>query len=459
MTESRLEDGIIVGTTARCVLKGQSWAGVPTLLWPEGIDEAASDWLRAVVVEFGTAPSSAHEYANILRPFLRFCRDRRRDWRSVDDDFLIMWREHQRRVEGVGIPRVNTCLKIVFAFYRWAEETRRLQFHVGIYSPDELPPSISETRFAITAKRTFGKNRSGRIYGNWTTPLTLSAPSAGSRMRHTPTEDEIQRLHRTLFDSMHGERNSLLFSWMEEAGPRRAEVGRVGKSHLPTSGQLDDLIERDEPWLISVRRKGGNAKPFEATPHLLIRTLQYIQYERRDIVARCQAEIVGYKEPDEVFISGTTGMALHLDSVTALGRKAFRLAGIENASPHRLRARFAVRVIEELVEALSHDGAVLGSESLWFETILVKAAEKMGHAHPQSLRPYLTYVLNRRIQTAEATKVGRLAAQARQIERQVGAWVRRLHGAKELSEAGALLSAGRNAEAADALRRIADALT
>lgn len=458
MTESRLEDGIIVSTSASCLLKRQSWAGVPTLLWPEGIDEAASDWLRGLIVELGIAPSSAHEYANILRPFLRFCRERRRDWRSVDDDFLVTWREHQRRVEKVGIVRVNTCLKVVFAFYRWAEETRRLQFHVGIYPADELPASMMDARFAISAQRTFGRTRSGKIYGNWTTPLTLSAARMGSPMRHTPTEDEIQRLHKTLFEATHGERNSLLFSWMEEAGPRRAEVGRVGKSHLPTPEQLADLIERDEPWLISVRRKGGGTKPFEVSPHLLVRTDEYLRYDRRDVVTRCQAEIVGYKEPDEVFLSGSTGMALHLDSVTSLGRKAFRRAGIENASPHRLRARFAVRVIEELVEALSQEGSVIGNESLWFETILTKAAERMGHTHPQSLRPYLTYVLNRRIQTADATKVGRLAAQARQLERQIDTWVGRLKGAKELKEAGVLLTAGRNAEAADALRRIADAL-
>ena len=245
---------------------------------------------------------------------------------------------------------------------------------------------------------------------------------------------------------------------MEESGPRRAEVGRVCKSHLPTTDQLADAIERDEPWLISVKRKRGGAKPLEANPDLLVRTIDYIQYARREIVQRCQIEIVGYREPDEVFLSSTTGMPLHPDSVTSLGRTAFRRARILRASPHRLRARFAVRVIEQLVEAIFSGESSIGTESSWIETILVKAAEKMGHSSPQSLRPYLTYVLNRRIQTAEATKAGKLAARSRQLERHVDTLLGRLRHVKELHDASSLMRAGRSAEAADALRRVADGL-
>lgn len=245
---------------------------------------------------------------------------------------------------------------------------------------------------------------------------------------------------------------------MEEAGPRRAEAGRICKSHMPTIEQLADVIERDEPWLISVKRKGGNMKPIEAPPDLLVRTLDYLRYGRRDIVLRCQGDIIGYREPDEVFLSSTTGLALHPDSITSIGRLAFSRAGIERASPHRLRARFAVRIIEELVESICGSVAPIGAASSWFDTILIKAAEKMGQSNPRSLRPYLTYVLNRRIQTADATKAGKLAARTRQLERQVNTWVGRLRPTKELYNAGLLIRANRREEAAGALRQIADSL-
>ncbi|WP_419830331.1 tyrosine-type recombinase/integrase [Methylobacterium sp.] len=447
--------GLIVTTDASCKIKGQSWTGIPTLVWPEGIDEVASDWFRMLVIEFGVVPSSAREYAKILRPFLRFCRQRGRSWQSVDDEFLILWREHLRRAEGVSIARTNTSLKTIFAFYRWAEQTKRLRFQVGIYAADELPVAIADHTFPISAKQSFTKGRHGRVYGSWTTPLTLSEPNRGSRLRHTPTDGEIRDLHEITVEREHGERDSLMFSWAEEAGPRRAEFMRLGKSHLPTNDQLADVIERDEPWPIVVPRKGGKETPIYATPDLIIRTLDYIQYGRREIVEHCLSAIVGYREPDEIFLSGTTGQALHVDSVTAIGRRMFRRAGIKDANIHRLRARFAVRTVETLVEAIA-DSDVVGPGSAWTETLLTKAAEMMSHSSPQSLRPYLTYVLNRRIQTADASKAEKLASRLRQLRLHEGTLVRRLNHHQDLQRAASQLQAGRDAEAASTLRRIAD---
>ncbi|WP_449410163.1 tyrosine-type recombinase/integrase [Methylobacterium komagatae] len=448
--------GLIVTTDASCKIKGQSWTGIPTLVWPEGIDDAASDWFRTLVIESGVTLSSAREYAKILRPFLRFCRQRGRPWQSVDDEFLILWREHLRRAEGVSIARANASLKTIFAFFQWAEENKRIRFQVGIYPADELPLAIADITFPISAKRSFTKGRHGRVYGSWTTPLTLSEPNRGSRLRHTPTEGEIRNLHEITVEREHGERDSLMFSWAEEAGPRRAEFLRLGRSHLPTNDQLADVIERDEPWPIAIPRKGGKETPIYAPPDLIIRTLDYIQYGRRDIVERCLSVIVGYREPDEIFLSGTTGQALHVDSVTAIGRRMFRKAGITGANVHRLRARYAVNIVESLVEVVATGSDTVGPGSASTETILTKAAEMMSHTSPQSLRPYLTYVLNRRIQTADATKAHRLASRLRQMQHLEGTFIRRLKHHHDLQSAANQLQAGRGADAASTLRRIAD---
>ncbi|WP_407706222.1 site-specific integrase [Sulfitobacter faviae] len=133
MRSSNPNLGLIVCTNTTCKFSGRSWEGIPTLIWPDGIDEDASDWLRALVVESGVAISSAREYAKIIRPFLRFCRKSGRTWQSVDDAFLILWREHQLRTKKISSKRVNASLNAVFAFYKWAEETKRIRFHVGIY--------------------------------------------------------------------------------------------------------------------------------------------------------------------------------------------------------------------------------------------------------------------------------------------------------------------------------------
>jgi integrase len=452
-------DGLIVNTDTSCNVKGQSWPDIPTLVWPEGIDETASDWLRHVVVECGVAASSAREYAKVIRPFFRFCRERNRAWQTVDDEFLILWREHLRRAMSVEVQRVNTSLKTIFALYRWAEENKRIRFQVGIYTENELPAGMADVVFPISAKRIFSKGRHGRVYGSWTTPLTLSQQQNGSRhIRHTPTEEEIRRLHEIAGERIHGERDSLMFSWAEEAGPRRSEFLRLSKSHMPTSDQLADLIERDEPWRISIQRKGGKTTPLNAPPDLLIRTLDFINFGRREIVEHCRSCIVGYREPNEIFLSGTTGMPLHPDSATSIGRRSFRKAGIGRANIHRLRARFAVRTIETLVDAIFEGQIAIGSESSWVETILIKAAEIMGHSTPMSLKPYLTYVLNRRIQTADATKAERLSSRLRQLRLQESTLVRRLRQSGDLHAVARLIQVGRNVEAASTLKRIAEEL-
>ncbi len=246
-------------------------------------------------------------------------------------------------------------------------------------------------------------------------------------------------------------RDSLLFSWAEEAGPRTAEIIRVGKSHMPTTDQLADIIDRDEPWNIVVKRKGGASKPLSASLDLIVRTLDFIHFERRDIVEHCLKTIIGYREPDEVFLFCTTGTALHPDSVTSVGHRAFRQPGIENANIHRLRARYAVRTIETLIDAVFH-GDKVGPASSWIETILIKTAEVMGHTNPQSLRPYLTYVLNRRIQMADATKAEKLDVRLRQLRLHEGTLLWRL----ELQKVASLLQAGRDSEAALVLRKVAD---
>lgn len=452
---SDLHEGVIVFTNNSCVIRDRVRSGIPTLVWSDGVHEAASDWLRELVVVHGLAKSSVLEYAKIMRPFLRFCRDRKRGWDTVDDSFLLIWRSHLQDVECVSVRRINTVLTTIFAFYRWAEEKNRIRYRVGIYCEDELPDAMRGTAFPISAIQSFSKSQTGKVFGNWTTPLTLGGSETSSRLRHTPTELEIQGLHSVVAERSNGSRDSLMLSWAEEVGYRRAEILRVGKSHLPNLNELSGLIERDEPWTISVERKGGKSKPVIVPVELIIRTNDFIQFERSEIVSRCKRTLVGYSEPNEIFLSSRTGKALHPDSVTSIGRRIFHQAGITNANIHRLRARFAVRTVETLLDSV-FDSHVIGSDSNWVETILIKAAELMGHADPRSLRPYLNYVLNRRLQTTDATKAERLSSKLRQLSLHEGTLLRRLNEVQELLHIASLLKSGKSSDASMALRSMAE---
>ncbi len=248
-----------------------------------------------------------------------------------------------------------------------------------------------------------------------------------------------------------------MFSWAEEVGTRRAEMLQIRKSHMPTPEQLEQLVERGEELCIELKRKGGKMKPLYASPDLIIRTIDFIEVGRAEIVNACRAKIFDYREPDEVFISTRTGLVLHRDSVTSIGAKAFAGAGIKNANIHRLRARKAVEVVETLVEAV-FSGEMIGSETSWIETILTIAAERMGHMSPESLRPYLNYVLRRRIEKSDANAVAKLKAKRRQLEAHVGTLARRLSQHAELHRASRMIAESRTNDAVLALRRIADEL-
>lgn len=454
MVKATLAQGLILKTDASCTINGISWPGIPTLVWPEGIDTPASDWFRDLIIRNGKASTTVDEYANILRPFLRFCRKQKRNWDSIDDEFLILWRERLVRTEGVSVGRTNTVLKIIFSFYVWAEERGHIRFRVGIYTDADLPATMAGFPFAITAKRKFAKSSSGRTFSSWTTPLTLSDPETGSR-RHTPSEIEIREIHSIAAVKENGERNSLFMSYAEEMGGRRSEILQIGKSHMPSIDQLADLIENDHPWTIKLKRKGNKLTSLQLPLELIFRTLDYIENERHEVVLKCRRKLVGYSEPDGIFLSSVDGQVLHPDSVTSIGRNAFKTAGVDKSNIHRLRARYAERIIETLVDATS-TGYDIGPLSNWTETILTKAAERMGHAHTSSLRPYLNNYLNRRIQIGDATKEANLGTRIRQLELHAATFERRLRCNKDLHQIARDLSAGKSAKAAAALRKLAD---
>ena len=116
----------------------------------------------------------------------------------------------------------------------------------------------------------------------------------------------------------------------------------------------------------------------------------------------------------QVFLAERGG-ALKPDSVTSLGKKAFKKAGVRNSNVHRFRAKFLLATIEALIDAMDIDPERVLPGSDMAETILVKAVEVMGHSSVASLRPYLNYALNRRVQNSQAFKVRNLEAKVRQL--------------------------------------------
>jgi integrase len=392
--------------TVRCDCASGSYE-FPNLLWRDGIDKEASDWLRGLIVEDGHPLSTVDEYAKILRGFVRFRKSQGFDWDEVDDELLRRWRDANKR-KGICAERFNTCLGVVFRFYRWLEQTGRLRYHVQIYDLSETPAAMANHRFPITAMKVINvRGRLGAVV-TWESTQRMKSTGAGKTPRHTPSEDETRRIHTVVAQKRHGVRDSLLFSWAEETGGRRKEILSINIAQLPSPEELERLIEEDRPWHIRIVRKGGKKWELIVLPDLLMRTLDYIRSEREQIV-----ETHGVN-PDEVFLS-ERGNVLRPDSLTKLGKKAFEKAGVRNSNVHRFRAKFLLATIEALIDAMDVDPERVLPGSNMAETILVKAVEVMGHSSVESLRPYLNYALNRRVQNSKAFKLRNLDAKIRQL--------------------------------------------
>lgn len=379
-------------TDETCVIGDVSYPGIPTIAFADGIDQTSANWLRHLFIARSLQPGTVGTYADTLRPFLVFCRHRKRPWHLVDDRFLIKWATYLLKVTKVSEERVNDSLTVIFSYYQWCELEGVLDYHVGCYERDALPESMRRIKFAISAKRSSS--------GRWITPLLYRTPGGSIGNRVTPTDAQIEDLHRAALKARHGIRNSTILSWAHDTGGRRAELLQIRVSQLPDPDQLEDLLESGEDWSIAVIRKGGGEGVLKVSADCLLKTKHYLTL-RKALVAACKAKNPSYKEPEEIFLSGN-GDVLKAGSLTGLVGRLFRKVGVKRANVHRLRAKFAVECVETMLDAFLEEGIEFEAGSSWVETILTRVATKMGHSSPSSLKHYLDYVLDRRMRTSEA---------------------------------------------------------
>jgi len=380
------------------VLAEASFAGLPTIVLADGIFVPGSRWLRHLVLEHNVSPDTAFQYAKALRQFIMDCRRRNRRWQETCDAHLIAWRE--RLTRRATKRRANASLNVIFQFFVFCEQTGLLRYHVGCYDRQDLPVSLGQVKFPISAKP---KRSSGGNSNVWTTTQLHKRVNSSVGTRATPTDDQIEGAHRQALKRSNGTRDTLLMRWAEDTGSRRAEVLQLKVAQIPCFADVDELAENPDGWYaIDVKRKGGDVASLRAQPDTLYATLAYMRI-RRQLVEGFKAKWPDYKEPEELFISSTTGRPLRPDSVTKLVGRCFRTIGLKAANVHRIRAKFAMDAVETVLDAFLEQGIEFAPGSNWIETVLQQVAARMGHKNPSSLRHYLTAALDRRVRVASAT--------------------------------------------------------
>ena len=361
-------------TDGGCVVDGNSYPGIPIFFNADGVIEPFSDYMVHVVREQRHPATTARTYAAYLQAFQKHLASIGIVWIDVTDGTLIAWRDALLDRQCLAPGTVGAYLGVVFSFYRWAEESGRVRNMVNLYAGRD--GTTNEQSYRISSKR----SRRGNVY--W--PYLPRDP--GGAVRHTPTHQEIERIHVEAFETRTGKRDSLLLSLYEECYLRRSEALSLTVRDIPLWEDIESTLAAEEVFTISVRGKGGRVRPVIVLPELFISAREYIEGERACVVARAKRRNERYVDPGALFLSQTTGRPVNKDYVSARLSALIRAAGIKNASGHRLRASGLTALVA------GYDGYDDGGKALPVEDVLWRAAERAGHRHWRTLEPYLRVV-------------------------------------------------------------------
>lgn len=437
-------------TESECGVGVRAFSGIPLIVDSNrSICKVPSDFIRSRLVDERRSPQSVENDAVLIRLWIRFLESKGVSWDQASNADLLECRDslgkrvykpwlRQTEYAGHGLPRernrhagtyklilweratINRFLGLVFAYYVWAEE----QGHIhGVVDLKRGDPGII---YRIQSKMT----KTHRLKSN-----LLYATSKQSH-RHTPIESEIQCIHKVASNAIHANRNTLILTVFEETGLRRAGALReLTVDKIPSDNQIEERFEDDSNFVITVLEKGRKTRKVSFTPRLMQMLREYVDCDRKEIVDRYKSK-PGWQEPPQVFLSDR-GTPLSFVAFSNIMTKVFRDAGVINASGHRLRATFLVRLFSALVE----EGESSGKTSD-YGTVMMKVAQSAGHARPESLRPYLELALRLRRVLSEKEHNDKSIQEDRSQVRQSEQWTRRVGRSEALTCMLRAISAG-----------------
>lgn len=410
-----IKEPFLIFTDDQCVIEGTVFCGLPMLVdYDHRIIEAASDWLRHLTVFRRKSERSVRQFAYHLKYWWSYINRRGISWEAVDDFVLVAWREELIR-EGIKERTINGYVSTIFRFYLWAE---RSGYTRGLIGEPDLernihPPLSVNVKFRKRGVKTYSS------------PVLVCTTQQS--IVPTPTNDEITLVHEALTElyGTHNDlfiRDTLILTWMEQTGVRRAEAISVKAHHIPEWNEIDALQESGEKLEVTINGKGGKRRSIWVGADLLSQTREYIEEEREATVKRFRAQLgTSYKRPKELFLSSKTGLALDPDSVSQIFAKAFRKAKVRG-SGHRVRARFLTNLAGSMYAAeYEKRGSIPDSIST-----LLPVAQIAGHARVESLIPYIVAARKRLLRMTDAERSAESAEKAIASERRAESSSRRL---------------------------------
>lgn len=340
-----------------------------------------------------TARGSVLQYASALCSFwYHLQRVARTSWLKVDDALLRDWRN--RMVAGVDRKKlemrkrtVNKKLYVVLDFYRWSQEQGQVSNIIGVTPEGQQPYPI---RLVEVASRSRRRLTSPLIYKTRRPPLLP-----------VPTNEEIDLLYvHVAGPNPSHQRNVLIARWALDSGMRRSEVIDRRVRELPTLAACQALKDRDRLYWMKIIGKGDAERDVPISADVLLETHAFVTGSKaepspRDLILRRRKKS---SDEDRIFLSATTGEPLNRQSVSHIFSRAFVLvtgrSDRRGLRYHRLRARFASKLVVELAKQVVEEGRSI-HDPAEYQLILERAADILGHRDIKSLRYYLNAFLDR----------------------------------------------------------------
>jgi integrase len=389
------------------------------------------DWLitqrkrKADPRDTGTIQMQAYD----LRMFWEFLSHEKVDWKDVNDNFLLRWRD--RMFSGLRVTMEQKALsdKRIDAVEPISNDTinRRISnvFRFYLYCSDRGLVPENTIGYAGKFRITVELGKEGKRLWIGRLPSEGSAPSA------TPDDADIDKLHEAIdeiFGSETAMRNRLYIDWNRYLGLRGIEASSLKVGMIPSLEEIEKYVSEEKPYPMDfspkrqgVRTKGGRSRrtPLDVDPMLLKATRDYIDHYRPEIVNRAKKHFGrGYKEPDAIFL-GTTGKSLgkpiQTKTMQAAVSKAIKSAGID-MTPHALRRMFAMSVVQNLYLAKFMELESKGftpnqiAGAIDDNSIITYASQQLGHRYATTtLKHYIDITKLKLLKMSDAMRIAYLA--------------------------------------------------
>lgn len=367
----------------------------------EGVFEAGVAYLRELAVVQGQASGTVYDVAGILAAWVNWLAGKRTAWDRASPAQFIIWAKGDETAGRCGPARQRRRADVVFRFYEYVD--RRLgagwavrDFVAELSKPIDASYGLEKLPVRRTHRLGFGRGK-GRSSG----------------LRPTPNDEEVTAVLNALLgdgSSVTAVRNWLMAQTAASTGLRREGLAQLTVQRLdealrkaglmqPTQSIADvgqaarveirrNLIRLEEAGgqniILEKIREKGKLRAVSFPIALVRQLLDFVWVDRANQIRIGAAGASTSKSKGALWISSKTGRALTTGAVSDIIADGFRAAKVAG-SPHRLRAAYCVALFRRLIREATESGGTMHHA----ETLLQRVAEHMGHANPESLRPYL----------------------------------------------------------------------